>query len=83
MLSTGTLPPAAVPMTAQSEQNATKFCVPATAQAKMPPIKMVALKAGFRPMISAVVPQKLVVCNRAKAKTRDVGELVRDGRSHG
>lgn len=58
MLSTGTFPPAAVPMQAHRAQNVTKFCEPATAQANIPPIRMVALKAGLRPTRSAVMPQK-------------------------
>lgn len=57
MLSTGTFPPAAVPMTAQSEQNVTKFWDPAEAQANIPPIRIVALNAGLRPIRSAVTPQ--------------------------
>lgn len=57
MLSTGTFPPAAVPTQAHRAQKVTKFCEPATAHANMPPIRMVALKAGLRPIRSAVTPQ--------------------------
>jgi hypothetical protein len=58
MLSTGTFPPAAMPIHAQREQNAVKFCAPATAHAKMPPRRMVALNAGLRPIRSADILQK-------------------------
>lgn len=58
MESTGTFPPAAVPIQAQRALKATKLFVPATAQAKIPPTRIVALKAGFRPTKSAEIPQK-------------------------
>jgi len=55
--STGTFPPAAVPIMNHKKQNTPKLVTPATAQAKTPPIKTVALKAGFLPMKSQEIPQ--------------------------
>lgn len=55
--STGTFPPAAVPITAQSALKATKFIAPAHAQRKTPAISRVQLNAGFRPMKSEEIPQ--------------------------
>lgn len=57
MESTGTFPPAAVPMTAQSALNAMKFMDPAAAQRKTPAMSSVELKAGLRPMRSLDRPQ--------------------------
>lgn len=57
MLSTGTLPPAAVPMQAQRALKVKKFGAPATAQANTPPKRIVALKANFLPITSAEMDQ--------------------------
>jgi hypothetical protein len=57
MESTGTLPPAAVPMIAHKMQKPVKFERPATAHPKIPPMRRVALNAGLRPMKSAEIPQ--------------------------
>lgn len=58
MESTGTLPPAAVPMIVQKIQKAVKLLSPATAVPNNPPMIRVALNAGFLPIRSALVPQK-------------------------
>jgi len=57
MESTGTFPPAAVPMIAHNTQNGTKLLSPATAAPNTPPIRRVALNAGLRPIKSAEIPQ--------------------------
>lgn len=56
--STGTLPPAAVPMMAHMTQKAMKLLVPPTANPKIPPMSKVRLNAGLRPMKSAEMLQK-------------------------
>ncbi len=53
----GTFPPAAVPITAHMEQNATKFIVPAAPQRNTPATIRVMLKAGLRPIKSHEMPQ--------------------------
>lgn len=55
--STGTLPPAPVPMTAQSALNEMKFNAPPAAHRKTPAINNVQLNAGFRPIKSLEMPQ--------------------------
>lgn len=50
ILSTGTLPPAAVPIKAHMALKLIKLPVAAERQAKIPPVKMVRLKAGLRPI---------------------------------
>ena len=59
MESTGTLPPAAVPMMAQKKHMASKLLSPATAAPNIPPMRIVVLKAGFLPMKSDEIPQKV------------------------
>lgn len=53
----GTLPPAAVPITAHMEQKATKFIVPAAPQRNTPATTRVMLNAGLRPIKSHEMPQ--------------------------
>lgn len=55
--STGTLPPAAVPITPQSALKVTKFVEPAAAHRKTPAMNRVQLNAGFLPMRSLDRPQ--------------------------
>lgn len=55
--STGTFPPAAVPITAQRALNDTKFSAPPAAHKKIPAINRVQLNAGRRPIKSLEMPQ--------------------------
>jgi len=55
--STGTFPPAAVPITAQRALNVTKFNAPPAAHRKTPAINSVQLNAGRRPIKSLEMPQ--------------------------
>ena len=55
--STGTFLPVAVPIIAHSALKAMKFIDPADAQKKMPAMRRVKRKAGFRPTRSLDNPQ--------------------------